>query len=206
MRKLIGLTLSFSLTCTIGVFVSECRDKYFPRQVSLCMLARNPGGYHQKVVQVSATGVVISRSSEWNQLIVFEAGCAEPDAGASIRFDDSYQPSDEIVAFITSPTREIRKGKFVVTGQFDMAATKGCYAPKFAIVATRIALESVLPSEPLPKLTNRVHDAEATGVTPPRTPAPPVAAPSARQSQPSTEMTPGAFRAMAVRDSLRARV
>jgi hypothetical protein len=158
MQRLIGLILSFSLTCIIGVFVSEFRDKYFPRRVSLCMLARNPGAYHQKVVQVRTTGAVISRSVEWNQLIVFEAGSTEPDGWAGIKFDESYQPNADVVAFITSPTREIRNGKFVVTGRFDMAATKGCYAPKFAITATRIAVESLLPSEPLPqKLTHRTH-------------------------------------------------
>jgi hypothetical protein len=151
MRKLIALTLSFSLTCTIGVFASEFRDQYFPRQVSLCMLARNPRAYHQKVIQVKASGAVVSWDFDWNQLIVFEAGCAEPDAPAGIEFEESYQPSDEVVAFITSPTREIRNGKFVVTGQFNMAASNGCYGPKFAIIATRVDLESLLPSEPLPK-------------------------------------------------------
>ena len=150
MRKLIALTLSSSLTCTIGVFVSEFRDKCFPRQVSLCMLARNPVAYHQKVVQVRASGAVVSRDFDWNQVIVFEAGCAEPDAGAGIEFEESYRPSDEVVAFITSPKREIRNGKFVVRGQFNMAATNGCYGPKFAIIATRVDLEAVLPSEPLP--------------------------------------------------------
>jgi hypothetical protein len=150
MRKLMALTLSSSLTSTIGVFVSEFRDRYFPNQVSLCMLARNPGAYHQKVIQLRASGVVVSRDFEWHQLIVFEAGCAEPDAATGIEFDESYQPSDEVVAFITSPKREIRNGKFVVTGQFNMAATNGCYGPKFAIIATRVDLELVLPSEPLP--------------------------------------------------------
>ena len=107
MRKLMALTLSSSLTCTIGVFVSEFRDRYFPRQVSLCMLARNPGAYHQKVVQVSATGVVVSRSFERNQLIVCEAGCTEPDAAAGIKFDESYQPSDEVVDSSLVPSERL---------------------------------------------------------------------------------------------------
>ena len=153
MRKLIPLLISVSLTFTLGVSLSMRWTHLFPTQVTLCMLARNPSAYHQKVVQVRASASLISdQLVDFNQVIVADAGCAEVDGWASIGVDESYNPSAEVEAFINSPKREIRKAEIVVVGQFDQAATMGCFAPKFAIVATNIRLTSPVSSEPLPKM------------------------------------------------------
>lgn len=156
MRKLIRLIISVSVTFTLGVSLSMLWTYFFPKQVTLCMLARNPGAYHQKVVQIKASASVISSAIfDSNDLIVYEAGCTAPDGWATIRFDESYKPSAEVEAFIDSPKREIRKAEIVVVGQFDQAATMGCFAPKFAITATSIRLVSPISSEPLPKMPRR---------------------------------------------------
>ena len=158
MRKIIRLIISASVTFTIGVALSLLWIHLFPKRVTLCMLARDPGAYHQKVVQLRASAVVNSSPIfDSNYLIIGEEGCSEPDGWATIKLDESYKPSSEVEAFIDSPKPEIRQAEIVVVGQFDQAATMGCFAPKFGITATSIRLVSPVSSEPLPTMPR--HDA-----------------------------------------------
>jgi hypothetical protein len=156
MRKLIRLIISVSVTFSLGVSLSNLWTYYFPNQVTLCTLARNPAAFHQRVVKVIASASVTSSPIfDSNYLIVGEAGCNEPDGWATVKLDESYKPSAEVEAFIGSPNREIRKAQIVVVGQFDQAATMGCFAPKFGITATSIRLVSPVLAEPLPKMPRR---------------------------------------------------
>lgn len=146
-----------SATFAIGVFVSQLCSNLFPTQVSLCTLARNPGAYHQKMIQVRALGsVTSSQILDGNYLIAYEPNCTETDAWATIVLAESYKPGAEVDAFLDSPKQEIRKAEIVVRGEFDQGATLGCYAPRFAIMASSISLESAISSEPLPELRQHV--------------------------------------------------
>jgi hypothetical protein len=156
MRKLIPLTISAAVTFTLGVTFSMFWSYLFPRRVSLCTLARDPGAYHQKLVQVEALASVISSQRfESNSITIYEPGCTEPDAWASLKLDESLKSSPELAAFIDSPNQEIRDAKIVVVGQFDQWATMGCFSPRFGISVTSISLLSPVSSSPLPRLPQR---------------------------------------------------
>jgi hypothetical protein len=154
MRQFIRLTISAAVTFTLGVTLSLCWSHFFPRQVSLCMLARNSSAYHQKIVRVVASASVISSHTfDSNYITIYDPGCAEPDAWARVRLDESAKLSAELEAFIDSPQEEVRNAEIVVVGQFDQAATMGCFAPRFAISATSIGLLSPVSLAPLPKMS-----------------------------------------------------
>jgi hypothetical protein len=153
MRKLIRLTISATATFALGVALTMLWSYLFPKQVSLCMLARNPGAYDQKIVRVDAwASVISSHIFSSNYLLIYEPGCTEPDAGAIVELDESYKPSPELEAFINSPTQEIRNAEIVVVGHFNQWATMGCFAPRFGVMATSIRLLSPVSSAPLPKM------------------------------------------------------
>ena len=84
------------------------------------MLAQNPAAYDGKLITLEALGSISSSPIfEENYLVIFEPGCAEPDAWASIQLDPSEKRNRELDEFINSRTPEIREAKLVVEGQFD---------------------------------------------------------------------------------------
>jgi hypothetical protein len=84
------------------------------------MLAQNPAAYDRKLITIEACGSVTSSPIfEENYVIIFEPGCAESDAWASIQLDPSEKRNPELDEFINSATPEIREAKLVVEGQFD---------------------------------------------------------------------------------------
>ena len=156
MRRLIKSAISAIVTFTIGVLVSIAWSHVFPRRVSLCMLAQNPGAYDGKLITIEAFGSVTSSPIfEENDVIIFEPGCGEPDAWASIQLDPSEKRNPELEEFINSPTPEIREAKLVVEGQFDQWASLGCFSPRFGIKAATIKLLSPVATKPLPKMPKR---------------------------------------------------
>jgi hypothetical protein len=156
MRKVIPLAISAAVTFTLGVTLSMFWSYLFPRQVSLCMLARSPGTYHRKIVRIEASASVISsKVFDSNSVIIYEPGCTEPDGWASIRLDESFKFSPELQAFIDSPKQEVRNAEIVVVGQFNQSATMGCFSPRFGISATSVRLLSPVSSAPLPRMPKR---------------------------------------------------
>ena len=155
MRKLIRSLISATFTFTLGVFLAGAWNNFAPKQVSLCMLARNPAAYDRKVIRVEALGSVISSPlySERN-IIIFEPGCTEPDGWAMIDVKESH-PSNEVMTFINSVQPEVRNAKVVIVGRFDQWAWLGCFSPRFGIRASEIRLVSPVQSEPLPKMPTR---------------------------------------------------
>ena len=120
------------------------------------MLAQNPAAYDRKLITIEAFGSVISSPIlEENYLIIVEAGCAEPDAWASIQLDPSQKRNPELEEFINSPTPEIREAKLAVEGQFDQWASLGCFSPRFGIKAATVKLLSPVSTKPLPKMPQR---------------------------------------------------
>ncbi len=116
------------------------------------MLARNPGAYDRKVVQIEALGSVISSPLfSDHSIIIFESGCAEPDAWATVELKESYKPTPEVDAFINSQQAEVRKATVVIVGQFDQWASMGCFSPRFGIKASSVRLISPVTSEAVPK-------------------------------------------------------
>ena len=153
MRRLIKSAVSAIVTFTIGVLVSLVWSNTFPRRVSLCTLAQNPAAYDRKLITIEALGSVTSYPIFGeNSIIIFEPGCAEPDAWAIIQLDRSEKRSHELEEFIDSPTPEIREAKLVVEGQFDQWATPGCYSPQFGIKAATVKLLSPVATKPLPPM------------------------------------------------------
>ena len=151
-RKLIRSAISGTLTFTLGVAFAMFWSHMFPKKVSLCMLARNPEAYDRKVVQIEALGSVISSPLFSDHAItIFESGCTEPDAWATIELKESYKATPEVDAFINSQQAEIRNARVVVVGQFDQWASMGCFSPRFGIKATSVRLISPATSEALPK-------------------------------------------------------
>ena len=117
------------------------------------MLARNPGAYDGKIIRVQALGSVTSSDLYSERfLIIFEPGCAESDAWASVDLDGSDYGSHDVNEFVNSPTHEVRNAKVLVEGQFDQSATPGCFAPRFAIKHAAVTLLSPVTSKPLPKM------------------------------------------------------
>jgi len=116
------------------------------------MLAQNPAAYDRKLITIEAFGAVTSSPFfEENYVIIFEPGCAESDAWASIQLVPSEKRNPELDAFINSPTQEIREAKLVVEGQFDQRASLGCFSPRFGIKAATVKLLSPVATKPLPK-------------------------------------------------------
>jgi len=152
-RKLIRPAISATLTFTLGVAIAMFWSHVFPKKVSLCMLARNPGAYDRKVVQIEALGSVISSPLfSQHSIIIFESGCTEPDAWATIELKKSYKATPEVDAFINSPQPEVRNARVVIVGQFDQWASMGCFSPRFGVKATSVRLISPVTSEALSKM------------------------------------------------------
>jgi hypothetical protein len=152
MRRLVRSAISATVTFTLGVAIAMLWSHVFPKKVSLCMLAHDPGAYDRKVVQIEALGSVISSPifSE-HSIIIFESGCTEPDAWATIELKKSYEATPEVDAFINSQQPEIRNAQVVIVGQFDQWASMGCFSPRFGIKAISVRLISPVTSEALPK-------------------------------------------------------
>lgn len=144
------------ITFALGVLVAVSWWHLFPRRVSLCMLARNPAAYDGKLIRVEALGSVTSSPMFGeNDIIIFEPGCAEPDAWASVRLDPDFKHNREVEEFITSQTPEIRDAKLVIEGLFDQWASLGCFSPRFGIRKAAVMLVSPVTSKPLPKMPTR---------------------------------------------------
>lgn len=156
MRRLIKSAVSAIVSFIIGVLVSIAWSHVFPQRVSLCMLAQNPAAYDRKLITIEAFGSVTSSPIfEENYVIIFEPGCDEADAWASIQLDPSEKRNPELEEFINSPTPEIREAKLVVEGQFDPWASLGCFSPRFGIKAASVKLLSPVSTKPLPKMPQR---------------------------------------------------
>jgi hypothetical protein len=155
MRKVIRYSVSATVTFTLGVFLASSLTYFFPKRVSLCMLAGDPAAYDRKMVRIEALGSVTSSPlfSEHN-IIIFEPGCTEPDGWATIDVKESHL-SAEVETFINSPQYEVRNAKVVIVGRFDQRASLGCFSPRFGIKATAVDLVSLVSSEPLPKMPTR---------------------------------------------------
>jgi len=54
MRRLVRSAISATVTFTLGVAIAMFWSHVVPKKVSLSMLARNPGAYDRKVVQIEA--------------------------------------------------------------------------------------------------------------------------------------------------------
>ena len=152
MRRLIKSAISATVTFTIGVLVSTAWFNAFPRRVSLCVLAQNPAAYDRKLITIEALGsVTASPILEENYIIIFEPGCAEPEAWASIQLDPAENRNSELDEFINSPTSEVREAKLIVEGEFDQWASLGCFSPRFGIKMATVKLLSPVATKPLPK-------------------------------------------------------
>jgi len=117
------------------------------------MLAQNPAAYDGKLITIEAFGSVTSSPIfEENYVVIFEPGCAEPDAWASIQLDASEKQNPELEEFINSRTPEIREATLVVEGQFDQWASMGCFSPRFGIKAATVKLLSPVATKPLPAM------------------------------------------------------
>ena len=151
-RKPFRSAISATITFTLGLAISMFGSHLFPTKVSLCMLAHNPGAYDRKVVQVEALGSVISSPLFTDHsIIIFESGCTESGAWATIELNKSYKPTPDVEAFVNSQQAEVRKARVVIMGQFDQWASMGCFSPRFGIKATSVRLISPVTSETLPK-------------------------------------------------------
>jgi len=158
MRRFIRSAIFTPVTFALGVLVAMSWWHLFPRRVSLCMLARNPAAYDGKIirVRVEALGSVISSPIfPENDIFIFEPGCTELDAWASVRLDPDFEQNQEAAEFFNSRVPEIRDAKVVVEGQFDQRATMGCFAPRFALRKATVRLVSPVTSKPLPKMPTR---------------------------------------------------
>lgn len=153
MRRLVRSLSSAAVTFTIGVLVATGWSHVFVRRVSLCMLAHDPGAYDGKTIRVEALGSVISSPifSE-KSIIIFEPGCAESDAWASVGLNSSKKASNEVDEFVNCPRVEVRNAKVVVEGRFDQWASLGCFSPRFGIQSATVTLLSPVTSEPLPRI------------------------------------------------------
>ena len=158
MRRFIRSAIVTPVTFALGVLVAISWWHLFPRRVSLCMLARNPAAYDGKTIRVEASGSVISSPNfPENAVLIFEPGCTELDAWASVRLDPDFEQNQEAAEFLNARAPEIRDAKVVVEGQFDQWATMGCFTPRFAIRKATVRLVSPVTSKPLPKMPT--HDA-----------------------------------------------
>ena len=152
MRRLTRALTSAAATFTIGVLIASAWSRVFPRQVSLCTLARNPGAYDGKAVRVEALGSITSSPIFSDKyIIIAEPGCSEPNGWASVQLNGSIRSSPEVNEFVNSARPEIRRAKVVVEGQFDQWASLGCFSPRFGIKAARVTLVSSVTTEPLPE-------------------------------------------------------
>lgn len=153
MRRPITSAISATVTFTNGVLVSIAWSQVFPRRVSLCMLAQNPAAYDQRLITIEAFGSVTSSPIfEENYVIIFELGCGEPGAWASIQLNPSEKRNPELEEFINSRPPEIRDAKLVVEGRFDQWASMGCFSPRFGIKAATVRLLSPVATKPLPEM------------------------------------------------------
>jgi hypothetical protein len=120
------------------------------------MLARNPAAYDGKIIRVEALGSVISSPIfHENDIFIFEPGCTELDAWASVRLDPDFEQNQEATEFVNSRAPEIRDAKVIVEGEFDQRATMGCFAPRLAIRKATVRLVSPVTSKPSPKMPTR---------------------------------------------------
>ena len=152
MRRLIQALTSATITFVIGIVVTTVWSLMFPKQVSLCELARNPAAYDGKLVRVEALGSITSAPIfSDNYVIITESGCSETDGWASVQLDGSIRLSPETDEFVNSTRPEIRRAKVVVEGRFDQWASLGCFSPKFGIKHARMTIVSTVITEPLPE-------------------------------------------------------
>jgi hypothetical protein len=158
MPRLIGALISGSITFMIGMLVTSAWSLMFPRQVSLCELARTPGAYDGKLVRVEALGSVTSSPvfSE-SYVIIVEVGCSESDGWASVQLDGSSRLTTEADEFVNSTRPESRRAKVVVEGRFDRWASLGCFSPKFGIKGAQITIVSPVITEPLPEKLSKLR-------------------------------------------------
>lgn len=158
MKRFIRSAILTPVTFALGVLVTVSWWHLFPRQVSLCKLARNPAAYDGKRIRVEALGSVWSSPIfvGENYLIIAQPGCAEETAAlAGVRLDPDLKQNPEVDEFINSPTPEIREANLVVDGIFDEWATPGCYSPQFGIKNATVTLASPVTSKPLPEMPTR---------------------------------------------------
>ena len=151
MRKLLRLAVAAPGLYTLCLAVTMCWSYLFPAEVSLCELARDPDAYHQSYVRITASASVISSQLSDPIILIYQAGCTEPDAGAVVIVDGSYKLTPEVDEFINAPKEEYRNAQVVIEGRFDQWATMGCFTPRFGITASSIRLLSPISSEPLPQ-------------------------------------------------------
>lgn len=112
MRRFLRTAGVALVTFVLGVLLTVAWWQQFPRRVSLCTIARNPAAFDGRRVRIEVSGSVLSspRFHE-NSINVFELGCSESNAWASVQLNPNFEQSREVDEFVNSHAPEIRDAK-----------------------------------------------------------------------------------------------
>ena len=138
MRKLIPLIVALVFGVGAGIGSSELLLRV--RVLPYCKVAKNAESYHMRFVRVKAK----VHFGDWGTYIYED--CDPVAALASsvvLAGEDRAAPGIGYVneLLLSGPPR-LKTADAIIEGEFDAHATRGCWAPKFRINATKIELAS----------------------------------------------------------------
>ena len=121
-----------------------------PRTLPYCEVARNSERFHNKIVRVKATLFLGS------DVVYIYEDCDPVEALAS-RVDvsgaDELDTDGEANQLLVPAQHSLQKVEAIVEGRFNAKFSRGCYGPKYRIVASEVELLTPL-SDATPPLFN----------------------------------------------------
>jgi hypothetical protein len=127
------------------------------RVLPYCKVAKNPEAYHMRFVRVKA-------KLHFGNFGTYIYEDCDPDEAlaASVFVEGGDQPTfgiGYVNEALVSGAPQIKTADAIVEGEFNAHATRGCWAPKFRIIASKVELTS-----PIQDWVPPASEGESTGL------------------------------------------